>query len=108
MARKTPAHVLKLLERFEEKMVHFEEILRVKANLPVENQADHVRNNSFDYYYGMIQGSVSSMEEVLHEFGCYHGFFYVGPDRFSLIHVAGQKIQDNPDYRDWRIMFYTR
>lgn len=108
MPRKTPAHVVKMLERYEEKMLHFEEILRIKSTFPVENQAAHVRDNSFEYYDGVIRGTISATEDMLHTFGCYHGFYYVNALRESLVYVSGRKIQDDPEYRDWRIKFYTK
>ena len=107
MSRKTPAHVIKLLESYETRMVHLEEMLRVKKTVPVENQSSFIRENSEEYFMGMIQGVVSMMDSVLHEFNCYHGFYYVGADRKPLEHVVGQKIQENPEYRDWRISFYS-
>ena len=108
MARKTSAHALSLLQKYEDRMKNLEEILRIKSTVPEENQAPHVRDNSFDYYYGLIQGVVSMMDTILHEFNCYHGFYYVGPDRQLLEHVPGQSITENPEYRKWRVSYSIR
>ena len=33
-----------------------------------------ISDKSEDYYEGLLYGSYTSVERILHEYGCYHGF----------------------------------
>lgn len=107
MARKTTQRALEALDHFDNSLKHYEEVLRVKR-LPLENQADFIKSKSLDYYEGWIVGILTATENLLHRCGCYHGFHYVDSKGNWLTPEEGQSIDDHPEYRNFRVKFFTK
>lgn len=113
MARKckTPAKLLALIERHQGTMRHIDEVLRVKRMVPVENQANHIREKSEDYWIGLAHGHSAMLETALFEHNCYAGFHYVGStpvvldEDTSFLPSVGL---EHPEYAAWRVSYLTR
>lgn len=106
MARKTTKIALDAIIRFEEAIAHFEEVLRVKQ-LPLENQARHIREKSIEFYEGWLSGVQMMTEFILHEQRCYHGFGYVDSNLKSLDwQGVYEHITQHPEYRKYRVHYY--
>ncbi len=107
---KTPAKIANLITRHQDRIEWIADILRVKRTLPLENQADHVRDNSEDYWIGMAVGANATLEEALHEHKCYAGFMHVGEPKRNASGVTswtGVK-EGDPEYADWRRHYFTK
>lgn len=114
MARKkqTPTHLINLITRA---IIHGEyvtEILRVKANVPVENQAEHVTRHTAEYWITLHEGYNTAVEDALHEYGCYHGFSYLVATP-QTIDGSDQKFTptcgpDHPEFAEWRRKYHIR
>lgn len=113
MKRKTPPALARvIMERQPEVIAHLEEMLRVKRTLPLDCQADHVKNRSEEEMVAFVNGFNACLEAVMHEFNCYAGFQNFGPrttanslDGVSLSRTSvGPK---DPDYLEWRKLYYT-
>ena len=107
MARKTNKAALVALDRFENQLKHFEEILRIKREVPVENQAAHVRDRGEDYWLGRIEGAVAQVEDALFDNKCYHGFMYIDSKGMPLT-LNGQHITEHPEFKEWRRRYFTK
>lgn len=112
--RKTPDHLLKMIEWQTNFMNHTDEQIRVKLEVPVENQADHIREKTVEQMIGRAEGVNTLLEHALMDWGCWAGFQYVGkPKRvynedssFTVQHtVVGHT---HPEYAEWRRIYYTR
>lgn len=106
---RTPAKVVELLSRHQQQMDHVEEVLRVKRTVPLENQAEHVKSRSEDYWIGIAHGASNMLESVLHEYKCYAGFHHVGPKTT----LDGEPFHPwvnmgHPDYTSWRVSYHTK
>lgn len=88
MARKTTKLAKVAINRWNEQRHHFIEVLRVKNMVAVENQAPHIRDNSVDYWMGRIEQAIASVEDILFDHNCYHGFHYVD-DTGNRLGVGG-------------------
>jgi hypothetical protein len=105
---KTPTHVLRLMERQELILRHVDEVLRVKATVPVESQADHVREKSADYYVGLADGANTMLEEAMHRAGCYAGFMYVSESKGQSYCIVRSEVRpDHPEFAEWRRVYFT-
>ena len=107
MARKTNKAAMVALDRFENQLKHFEEILRIKREVPVENQAAHVRDRGEDYWLGRIEGAVAQVEDALFDNKCYHGFMYIDSKGMPLS-LNGQRITEHPEFKEWRRRYFTK
>lgn len=93
-----------------------EERLRVKREVPVENQADHIRNTTEAEMVARMEGYSSCLEDTMHEFNCYGGFHYCGPvvkiplrEPGSIPSTVRYSVAEgHPDYLPWRRLYYTR
>lgn len=112
--RKTPPALARvIMERQPEIIAHCEEMMRVKRTLPLDCQADHVKNRTEAEMVAFVNGYNACLEAVMHEFNCYAGFQNYGPLR--VIKREGQPDctartglgPDHPDYLEWRKMYYT-
>lgn len=117
--KKTSATIKKVLAQHRDRMIWIDEILRIKATVPVENQAEHVRNHSVEYYEGMAWGANSVIEEILMAYSCYAGFQNCGPiivappkgdgpylsEKIHYFPIVSHK---HPDYKAWRRVYLER
>lgn len=106
MARKTTKVATKQLERYEERMRHYEEILRVK-NLG-ENVPNWIAEKTVDYWMGCIDSLIASTEGVLFDENCYHGFYHCDENRERILLPESMNFRDNEKFRDWRRCYYTK
>ena len=107
--KNTPKHLVELIERHANYVDHVEERIRVKATVPVENQADHIRNGNPDLWIGRAEGFWVALEAALMAYGCYAGYMNVG---FKKRHADGSTSResvgpDHPEYRDWARVYFT-
>ena len=65
-------------------------------------------NKSFDYWEGRLDQAVVICGSTLHFENCYYGFNYVDSKGNWLIANPDQYITKHPEYRDWRVRYYTR
>lgn len=79
--KKTPPHIIDMLQRHLDQVEWIEEGMDVKQRVPVENQAEHIRSKSVEFMLGkieglnsMIEGLNSMIEDALHAYGCYAGY----------------------------------
>jgi predicted naringenin-chalcone synthase len=111
--KRTPKHLKKLVEYAENHAMHVTEMIRVKLKIPVENQAEHVREASIEALIARQQGFNSAVEAVLMEYGCYAGFSYLaatpqwiaGTEDGSFVPSVGP---DHAEYAEWRRRYYTQ
>lgn len=113
--RKTPKELARvIMERYVAMIEMTEERIRVKREVPVENQADHIRNTTEAEMVARMEGYSSCLEDTMHEFNCYGGFHNYGP---KVQHVEDGKIvysgrhsvsEKDADYLPWRKLYYTR
>jgi hypothetical protein len=114
--RRTPHELAEvIMHRHAEVIAHAEEKIRVKRTVPLENQAEHVRNASEEEIVAFVEGYSACLETVMHAFNCYAGFHHYGPQKpaepipvtGSPIMVRRQTTQGQPDYQPWRRLYYT-
>jgi hypothetical protein len=110
MARKkTPPHIVALIERHIDTMNWIDEVLRVKTTVPPEQQADHVRNKGMEYWEGVADGTNNTLENAMHTYGCYAGFQHVGPRVENCANPFNPIVgPDHPDYKGWRRHYIVR
>lgn len=109
MAKTTKA-CRELMENQQDMIVYVTEILRVKRTVPLENQANHVKSKSEEYWIGLADGVNAMLENALFAAKCYAGFSYMGipkqmPDGSISTEMVGP---DHPEYAGWRRMYYTK
>jgi len=109
---KTPAKVIELMQCQQDTIAYVTDALRVKRTVPVENQADWVRERSEDYFKGMARGANTMLESVLSKFNCYAGFSYFGTT-LTVFKTASLSFYpsigpDHPEYEDWRVVYAVR
>lgn len=104
MPRKTPKHVLKLIAAYVAYCDHVDEIIRVKATVPVARQADHVKK-PIEIYIARLEGYYSLLESAMHDAKCYRGFVYAGPvkNHERRTHLS----TSDPEFADWRRHYFT-
>lgn len=110
MARKKSTKAaLQMVEFFNQSLKHYEEVVKVKQ-LPIVNQANHIKEKSLDYYEGWIIGISIATEQVLHRENCYYGFNYVDSQGnwLSSDAAAGQYITAHPEYKSFRINYFIK
>lgn len=77
MSKKTPKLIQNALVKFEARQLHYAECLRIKRNVPTENQMPHIRDKSEEYFEGMAAGNMAATEDLLMNNDCYRGFGYI-------------------------------
>lgn len=109
MARKkTTKKALDMVNYFNESLEHFEEVLRIKQ-LPLEQQANYIKEKSVEYYEGWITGIQVATEHVLHKDNCYFGFHYVdSKGGWITSSDTGQEVWEHEDYKPYRINYFTK
>lgn len=113
MARKTPKHLLPLFDRHQALIEHVTEVLRVKRTVPLENQANYIKEKPEEYWIGLADGYNGLLESALHESKCYAGFCVIGATK---VRVEGTESEyyypsigwDHPEYAGWRRQYYIR
>lgn len=124
--RKTPPELAQvLMKRHEELLDHLEEMLRVKHEVPVENQASHIRDRTEAEMIARMDGYNACLEDVMRAFNCYAGFSYAGPTRIdpatgyksrSLFDSTEAAEADSyyktditkaPRFAEWRRLYFT-
>lgn len=109
--KKTPKHLVELIEQFHQYRDHMEERMRVKITVPEENQADHVRETSIDRSIGMVTGAWVMLEAALMAYGCYAGYMHVGPavkQADGTIRREGHVPVGSDVYADWCRTYFVR
>ena len=107
MARKTTVRALEAIAQYEHSLRYYEEVLRVKR-LPIENQADFIKNHSLDYFQGWMDGIHTATDNLLMRSNCYYGFYYVDKEGKSLIVDGNLSVESHPDYSPIRIKYYIK
>lgn len=107
--KKTPPFMIEMLKRHAAGMDWVDEMIRVKMTVPVDSQANHIKDHDIDYFVGLADGQNAMMENALHSYGCYAGFQNVGPK------VTTDGVEYRPwvgsahsDYRGWRRVYCQR
>lgn len=119
--RKTPPALAEvIMYRQPEVVKATEERLRVKALYG--NNPDHIAewlvNKTEAEIVSFMEGYNACLEAVMHEFNCYAGFHWYGPEKdaepVDLSVPAHQRAKvrtqvrgDDPEFRDWRKLYYT-
>lgn len=110
--KKTPKHLQALVNQAAAYAEHITEMIRVKTTVPLENQADHVRERTVEQMIGRAEGFNSAVESVLMEYGCYAGFHNVAATKVKIEGTDQAWYPpigpDHPEYADWRRRYYTR
>lgn len=111
MARKckTPTLVKELAQSQVNYLNWVDECIRVKTTVPAENQADHIREKSADYYIGLADGMNNMLEVAMMRSNCYAGFQYVGLEK-TLEETKYNPVvgPDHPEYAGWRRHYSIR
>lgn len=116
--RKTPEYIVQLFVRQQQRLDWVDEVLRVKRTVPPDSQADHIKAHPESYWIDMMVGYNCAIEDVMHEYGCYHGFGYVGlrgkvQQGESLFgsdpETARPRVGVNhPDFAEWRRFYFAK
>jgi hypothetical protein len=114
--RKTPPELAKvIMERHPAVIEHLEEMLRLKRTLSEENQPRYVKGRTEAEMVAFVNGYSACLEEVMHVFKCYAGFHNYGPPVKTYVSRPGSLLSTvrhqvapaNPDYLEWRKLYYT-
>lgn len=111
--RKTPDHLVKLVEDHARQLIWIDEVLRVKATVPVEDQGSHVRK-SVEYWHARAEGMSNMLETALMNWNCYGGFGYRGEaksqlsDDGKLYTVRDWVGPQHAEFQEWRREYFTR
>lgn len=107
---KTTKSVAAMIANQEMMMDYISDIMRVKRDVPIEYQANHVSSRSEDYWIGLADGVNSMLEYAMHKANCYAGFSYMGePKKVPDGTMSSQSTRPgNADYAGWRRMYYTK
>jgi hypothetical protein len=104
--KRTPNTVRLMLENHRNRLAYIDECLRVKATVPVENQAAHIRDNPVEHFVGMAWGANVTIEELLFAHKCYHGYRYAGPiQQINGVNHYPHVSTKHPDFREWRRLY---
>lgn len=112
--RKTPDHLRALIQNQAHFMNHTDELIRVKLEVPVENQAEHVRKGTVEQFIARAEGVNLLLERALCDWGCYAGFMYLGKpvrvrDEGSGFTIRHESVgTDHPEFQEWRRCYFTR
>ena len=109
MARKTTKIGLELVKQYDLMRKLCEEYLVLNATRKPEELAEHVLKYTPEYVEVLMEGMRRMLETVLMEQNCYHGFHYVGPKGEHLLWSGVyERVTLHPDFREWRISYYTK
>jgi len=107
--KKTPKHLIDLIQRHLNQSSFTDEVLRAKK-LPLENQADMVKMNSEDWWIGRQVGLNQMLDDALCAYGCYNGFRYIA-ETVTTIESKRMRLPigpDHPEYKEWRVEYYVK
>lgn len=105
--KKTPDHIVNMLQRHADNVEHHEEMIQVKLTVPIENQAQHVRQNTVEQMIGRIEGMNTMVEEALHAYGCYRGFTYrARPKTIDGTTVRVFVGPNHPEFKEYRRTYH--
>lgn len=108
MRKHSTKRALEAVQQLDQDLKHVESVLRAKQ-LPIENQADWVKNHSEEYWLGWIHAKLGACETILHNERSYYGFGYVDQNGNMLDWFGKYKmVTDHPEYRNWRVEYYTK
>ena len=94
------------IERYEEKVKHFENCIDGIRN---GTAPEWIADKPVAYYEGMIYGALTACEEILHRERSYYGFSYAVKGFTSVLPFElGTNVSDAPGYADYRVFFGTR
>lgn len=113
MAKKTPAYIVKALERHWAYIQHVEDCIHTKTKIPVEYQANHIKEKPVEYWIGLAHGASAMLEAMLHEAKCYGGFQHMGEKKlfkgeFQDIFYRDAVGPNHPDYTTWRVQYFSK
>ena len=100
--RKTPASLVEILANQQRAVAYTTESLYVKANIPIENQSELIRNASKESIIAFMEGMNAMLEQVLTQFNCYVGFYYQKSSGLRLNDIS------SPDFAEWRRNYLVR
>lgn len=108
--KKTPKHLIELIQRHEDYVDFANERIRVKTTVPIENQAPHLHDLTVAEIVAQATGYWVAVEAALMAYGCYAGFHYVGhkvSDGHGKAHWTYVHPGD-PEFAEWRRCYYIR
>lgn len=106
--RKTPKHLVELIQRHADFVDYADERIRVKTTVPEENQADHIKGITVAEIEAQATGAWVMLENALMAYGCYAGFCYVGLKvRENGAYVWRGVPPSHPEFKEWRRHYYT-
>lgn len=109
MARKkTTKAALAAMHRFDCALAHVEGILKTRAQYPEENWTDHTHKWTPEFIDAYMRGFLAATECVIHDQNCWAGSYYLDSKGEYLRHDGYNVIDDNPEYRNWRVKFIVR
>lgn len=109
----TPKYAREMIEEHSRAVEWVEECIRAKA-LPIENQAAHIQEGHEQLWVARLEGQAVALESLLFKAHCYAGFCHFSEPKIQLgydgvytksRHSVGF---DDPEYRDWRRLYYTK
>jgi hypothetical protein len=110
----TPARLQSLIRQHTMNIENISDILRTKAHVALENQADFVKEHGAEYFEGQAAGMNAMLESALMEAHCYAGFHYFGEKKIHRdgegnVSTSYESVgPDHPQFREWRRFYYTR
>lgn len=109
MARKkTTKAALAAIQRYNASREHFEGILKTRAKYPEDSWTEHTKKWTPEYINAYMRGFLGATEGVLHDQGCWAGFYYIDSKGEYLKFDGHLMIENHPEYRDWRVKFLVR
>lgn len=108
--KKTPKHLVELIQRHADYVDFANERIRVKTTVPEENQAEHIRSITVAEIEGQATGYWVAVESALMAYGCYAGYSYVGHKQTDS-DKGGVWTYPKPgdtDFAEWRRLYRAR
>jgi hypothetical protein len=108
MARKTTKIALLVVEQYAHAVQRMEEVVTVRETIAEENWTDFTKQCTPEYIDVYLAGMRAIVENVLMKQECYHGFCYIDHKGVCLNSFGYDFVTQHPEYRDWRVKFYTK
>jgi len=106
MARKASKLVLEMNIKRLSMLAHVNEMVNLIERNP-ENVSAWMSKDPNEYIVKML-GYYIAFEDLLHSSKCYRGYNYLDKNLQPLIwHPNYEKIQDHPEFAEWRRVYYV-
>jgi hypothetical protein len=104
---KTPKSVKELLQRHEEAINWFSEIVHLFETSP-DNIQPWIKAKGKEHYESMAEGQNAMMENILFVHKCYAGFMYQSLPKFQYGAIVRYSVDPkSPEFKEWRRSYYT-